>query len=923
MAVRIQFRRGTAAEWTSANPTLAPGELGYETDTAKFKLGDGSTAWASLDYAGINQDDIDSAVANVIDLAPGTLDTLNELAASIGDDEDFAGTVANSIALAEANAQSYANTVSTNAQSAAQSYADNAIANLIDSSPSALDTLNELAAALGDDANFSTTVTNSLANKISFVADTNANIANNTSTSVADTFYFAADSKSIWIGDGVTSVNELNHVAYESITWAIDEHNNVTTNVHGISDTSDLVYQSDLSDHITETSNVHGISNTLDLLVTSDLTAHASETTNVHGISDTSDLVVTADLDDYALLSGPTFTGTVTLPSDTSIGGVTSTELNYLTNVTSDIQDQLDLKAPLENPTFSNTVVLPAATSIGDVDSTEIARLANVSSNIQDQLDTKLASADAANTYAPIASPTFTGNVVLPATTVVGDISATELGYITNVTSDVQDQLDAKLDSTTASSTYAPINDAALTGTVTLPTNTSIGNVTATEISYLENISGDVQTQINAKLASATAATIYAPLANATLTGTVSLPATTSIGDVSATEIGYLDGVTSSVQTQLNAKAPTESPTFTGTVSGVTASMVGLSNVDNTSDLDKPISNATQTALNAKLSLAGGTMTGKIVLDGDPTQALHPATKQYVDSAEAGLAVKAQVEAATTGNLSATYDNGTAGVGATLNLGQLATLDIDGVTSWELLDGILVKDQTNDFENGRYVVDQIGNDTDTDWIIRRCSLCDTADEIPGAYIFVIDGTANNQTGWVLHVADPDTFTVGTDDISVYQFAGAGAITGGTNIDVNGSQVSVVSNPTFANVVTVSSGVKFADNTIQTSAGVPSLTGFVEKTASYTLDTLDHQDNVVEMNSGSAVTFTIPTNAALAWPVGASMDIIQTGAGQVTISPDSGVTLNYTPGNKLRTTWSSCTIMKRGTDSWILYGDLTA
>lgn len=46
----VQFRRGTAAAWTSANPTLAAGELGFETDTGQIKIGDGSTAWASLEY---------------------------------------------------------------------------------------------------------------------------------------------------------------------------------------------------------------------------------------------------------------------------------------------------------------------------------------------------------------------------------------------------------------------------------------------------------------------------------------------------------------------------------------------------------------------------------------------------------------------------------------------------------------------------------------------------------------------------------------------------------------------------------------------------------------------------------------------------------------------------------------------------------
>jgi len=53
MTVQIQLRRGTAAQWTSANPTLAQGEMGVETDTGQFKVGTGSTAWTSLAYGGI------------------------------------------------------------------------------------------------------------------------------------------------------------------------------------------------------------------------------------------------------------------------------------------------------------------------------------------------------------------------------------------------------------------------------------------------------------------------------------------------------------------------------------------------------------------------------------------------------------------------------------------------------------------------------------------------------------------------------------------------------------------------------------------------------------------------------------------------------------------------------------------------------
>jgi hypothetical protein len=51
MTSRLQQRRDSAANWTSNNPTLAAGEIGYETDTARFKIGNGTTAWNSLPYA--------------------------------------------------------------------------------------------------------------------------------------------------------------------------------------------------------------------------------------------------------------------------------------------------------------------------------------------------------------------------------------------------------------------------------------------------------------------------------------------------------------------------------------------------------------------------------------------------------------------------------------------------------------------------------------------------------------------------------------------------------------------------------------------------------------------------------------------------------------------------------------------------------
>ena len=91
------------------------------------------------------------------------------------------------------------------------------------------------------------------------------------------------------------------------------------------------------------------------------------------------------------------------------IGNVSNTELQYLNGVTSAIQTQIDTKSPSASPTFTGTVVLPATTSIGDVDGTELGYVNGVSSNIQTQLDAKAAAAS----YAALSGAAFTGNVQL------------------------------------------------------------------------------------------------------------------------------------------------------------------------------------------------------------------------------------------------------------------------------------------------------------------------------------------------------------------------------------------------------------------------------------------------------------------------------------------------------------------------------
>lgn len=117
------------------------------------------------------------------------------------------------------------------------------------------------------------------------------------------------------------------------------------------------------------------------------------------------------------------------------------------------------------------------------------------------------------------------------------------------------------------------------------------------------------------------------------------------------------------------------------------------------------------------------------------------------------------------------------------------------------------------------------------------------------------------------------------------------------------------------------GIEYSDG-VQVKQGVPSLTSINQQTTSYT-SVLTDRDKLVEISSASAVTLTIPTDASVSYPIGTSFDILQTGAGQITIAGANGVTLNATPGLKLRTQWSSATVFKRAANTWVVFGDLTA
>ena len=240
----MQQRRGTAAQWTAANPILAAGEIGFETDTSKFKMGNGSSAWSALTYFANAAE-----LAAIIDGAPDLLNTLNELAASIGDDPAFLTTMASNLNAHESD--------TTNVHG---------VANM---------------AALATTAATATAIETAV------------------STHQSDTtgVHGIADTSALAIAATVAT----------DISTAVSTHNSDITNVHGIADTSLLATTGNLSAHVDSTTGVHGIADTSLLATTSNvatavsdaasaLTTHNSDTTDVHGIANTASLALLSDV---------------------------------------------------------------------------------------------------------------------------------------------------------------------------------------------------------------------------------------------------------------------------------------------------------------------------------------------------------------------------------------------------------------------------------------------------------------------------------------------------------------------------------------------------------------------------------------------------------------------------------------------------
>jgi hypothetical protein len=520
--VRLQLRRGIADDWFDANPVLAAGEIGIETDTNTFKFGDGTTAWNSLAYAlsGTVDDYIllgAKGVANgvatldasgLIPLAqlPGAnaLDAEVATAVTAGINTHNAVTtsvhgIANTASLVTLDANQTltaktlmspsltgtpvaptANAGTDTTQIATTAFVQDAIELVVGAAPSALNTLAEIATSLANNADLSGTLTTSISNKVAKAGDTMTGVLNMGTNKITS------------LGTATTDFEATNKLYVdERVLNAVSLHQGYSTNVHGISDTANLVYTGDY--------RLIDARNPIDLSVSSGKITDLAVTTAK--IADAS--VVTAKL-------GDTSVTTIKIADDA---------------ITSD--------------KIADNAISQIHLSDDSVGTNEIGGLAVTTAKIADNAVTTAKIADLNITEGKINASAVTADKIGALAVTEGKIAADAV-------------------------TTAKIADSAIT-TGKIANGTIIDADVNASAAIAQSKIANLTTDLSAKLASATAATTYAPIA---------------------------------------------SPTFTGTVAGITSTMVGLGNVDNTSDANKPVSTATTTALALKANLASPALTG-------------------------------------------------------------------------------------------------------------------------------------------------------------------------------------------------------------------------------------------------------------------------------------------------------------------------
>ena len=173
---------------------------------------------------------------------------------------------------------------------------------------------------------------------------------------------------------------------------------------------------------------------------------------------------------------------------------------------------------------------------------------------------------------------------------------------------------------------------------------------------------------------------------------------------------------------------------------------------------------------------------------------------------------------------------------------------------------------------------------------------------------------------VYNASGVPTSVTETGDVTISD-TGVTAITANSivNADINTAAAITYSKLSLANTIVN------ADIATTAAIGLDKLADVATNAntaTAYTLVLAD-KNKVVELNNAAAIALSVPADNTVAYATGTQITLLQTGAGQVTIAGVAGVTVNATPGLKMRAQWSSVTLLKRAANTWVAMGDLSA
>jgi hypothetical protein len=467
-------------------------------------------------------------------------------------------------------------------------------------------------------------------------------------------------------------------------------------------------------------------------------------------------------------------------------------------------------------------------------------------------------------------------------TTDTGTVTSTMIANDTIVNADVN---------TAAAIAYSKLN---LTGTIVNAdiTNDTITNakintaaaidwtklgisstVSATEIGYVDGVTSAIQTQLDSKLATATATSTYAPLASPALTGTPTAP--TATAGTNTTQVATTAYVGTAINNLIDG-----APATLDTLNEIAAALADTANFSDTVVLK------TGSTMSGALAMGTNKITGL----GDPTNAQDAATKYYIDNtvlAPSNLtgpitSVGAATSIASQTGTGTKFVVDTSPTLVTPVLGVATATSINGTTipSTKTLvvttDNLSTLAATTSAELAGVISDETGS---------------------GALVFATSPT----------LVTPNLGTPSAIDL-----------TNATAVPTDATKANLAS-PTFTGTVTIPTGA------VITSPKIAST--YSAKTAAYTFASGD-EGQLFSMNNAATQQFNIPTDATFDFAVGTEINVFWiTGAGQPTIGAVTpGTTTVISTGAtsatpKLRVANSGATCKKLAANSWIVFGDL--